>query len=333
MTQSNRQAPVLKYSGESNDHVSPQEYKIRVGKAVRTLREELPQFFQYGLCTTSIYASNIRLIEASHTNATIQGKPIYFLLAGAVRWSFKIWFRDLEFEIQSIRVNDRGGRGLKGMDSGGDYANATASILKYHSSAGTQPSSATRPGTFDHCMVESPLDFTYRHYPERGSRAFEMDCVDKLDRTTDRKLEKRYSINQLQQQQQFLMFMFQDQASSTLNSTSSSRATTSAPRSVKEHGVSGASYPGLAYYSYLLNILKTKQKCKSLTISSTGIWTGRAFSSNRTNTRTADFTSRGGTTYVDITPASIGLTEESSTQLRFRIGSPRFEAMDILSGS
>ncbi|KAG0362976.1 hypothetical protein BGZ54_008385 [Gamsiella multidivaricata] len=183
MTQSNRQAPVLKYSGESNDHVSPQEYKIRVGKAVRTLREELPQFFQYGLCTTSIYASNIRLIEASHTNATIQGKPIYFLLAGAVRWSFKIWFRDLEFEIQSIRVNDRGGRGLKGMDSGGDYANATASILKYHSSAGTQPSSATRPGTFDHCMVESPLDFTYRHYPERGSRAFEMDCVDKLDRT------------------------------------------------------------------------------------------------------------------------------------------------------
>ena len=31
-----------------------------------------------------------------------------------------MWFRDIEFEIQSIRVQDRGGRGLGGMDSGGD---------------------------------------------------------------------------------------------------------------------------------------------------------------------------------------------------------------------
>ncbi|KAG0082250.1 hypothetical protein BGZ90_006780 [Linnemannia elongata] len=134
MTQMNRQQDsILKYSGD-NDRITPQEYKIRVGTAIRTLREELPQFFQQGLCTTSIYASNIRLIEASHTNVSLQGKPVYFLLAGAVRWSFKMWFRDIEFEIQSIRVNDRGGRGISGLDSGNDSDNmsSTSRLLRLH---------------------------------------------------------------------------------------------------------------------------------------------------------------------------------------------------------
>ncbi|KAG0205503.1 hypothetical protein BGX28_002939 [Mortierella sp. GBA30] len=126
MTESSQQDPIVKYSGEDKGYVTPQEYKIRVGSAIRTLREELPQFFQHGLCTTSIYASNVRLIEASHTNVSLQGKTIYFLLAGAIRWSFKMWFRDIEFEIQSIRVNDRGSRGLKGMDSGGDFDSISA---------------------------------------------------------------------------------------------------------------------------------------------------------------------------------------------------------------
>ncbi|KAG0306099.1 hypothetical protein BGZ97_000873 [Linnemannia gamsii] len=128
MTQTNRQQDsIIKYSGENDDFVTPQEYRIRVGTAIRTLREELPQFFQQGLCTTSIYAPNIRLIEASHTNVSLQGKPIYFLLAGAVRWSFKMWFRDIKFEIQSIRVNDRGGRGISGLDSGNDNDNMSTS--------------------------------------------------------------------------------------------------------------------------------------------------------------------------------------------------------------
>lgn len=135
MTQTNHQQdPILKYSGDNDDHITPQEYKIRVGTAIRTLREELPQFFQQGMCTTSIYAPNIRLIEASHTNVSLQGKPVYFLLAGAVRWSFKMWFRDIEFEIQSIRVNDRGGRGISGLDSGNDSDNmsSTSNLLRLH---------------------------------------------------------------------------------------------------------------------------------------------------------------------------------------------------------
>ncbi|KAF9101804.1 hypothetical protein BGX29_005246 [Mortierella sp. GBA35] len=123
MTQTRQQDPIVKFFGDNDDRITPQEYKIRVGKAIRTLREELPQFFRHGLYTTSIYAPNIRLIEASHTNVSLQGKPIYFLLAGAVRWSFKMWFRDIEFEIQSIRVNDRGGRGISGLDSGNDSDN------------------------------------------------------------------------------------------------------------------------------------------------------------------------------------------------------------------
>ncbi|KAF9551637.1 hypothetical protein EC957_006530 [Mortierella hygrophila] len=129
-----QQDPILKYFGDNDDRITPLEYKIRVGTAIRTLREELPQFFQQGLCTTSIYAPNIRLIEASHTNVSLQGKPVYFLLAGAVRWSFKMWFRDIEFEIQSIRVNDRGGRGISGLDSGNDSNNmsSTPNLLRLH---------------------------------------------------------------------------------------------------------------------------------------------------------------------------------------------------------
>ncbi|KAK3846265.1 MAG: hypothetical protein J3R72DRAFT_520505 [Linnemannia gamsii] len=136
LTNNHQQDPIVRYSEDNDDRITPQEYKIRVGTAIRTLREELPQFFQQGLCTTSIYAPNIRLIEASHTNVSLQGKTIYFLLAGAVRWSFKVWFRDIEFEIQSIRVNDRGGRGISGLDSGSEGDSCTgldpSTILRIH---------------------------------------------------------------------------------------------------------------------------------------------------------------------------------------------------------
>ncbi|KAF9934702.1 hypothetical protein BGZ65_003626, partial [Modicella reniformis] len=144
---------------------------------IETLREELRQFFQCGMCTTSIYAPNIRLIEASHTNVTLQGKPIYVLLAGAIRWSFKMWFRDLSFEIQSIRVNDRGGRGLKGMDSGGDldntatHSNMTSLLSKTLLSAGME--------RFSH--GSSALDFTRRHYVRHlNGPVFHVDLVDRL---------------------------------------------------------------------------------------------------------------------------------------------------------
>ncbi|KAF8925971.1 hypothetical protein EDD21DRAFT_393462 [Dissophora ornata] len=186
MTQPDRQEPVLKYSDDNDDYVSPQEYKIRVGKAVRTLREELPRFFKNGLCTTSIYAPNIRLIEASHTNVKLQGKPIYFLLAGAVRWSFKMWFRDIEFEIQSIRVNDRGGRGLKGMDSGSDFDSTTAQT----SSSSQSPKASHLYSGISTLNIQNgplqsftqgplPLDVTcQQHHPSNTGPV--MGTVDKL---------------------------------------------------------------------------------------------------------------------------------------------------------
>ncbi|KAF9431207.1 hypothetical protein BGZ94_006888 [Podila epigama] len=130
---------VARYVGQEDEPRSPQEYTLRIGKAIRTIRKELPEFFDHGLCDQSIYASNIRLIESSHTNVSIQGSTVYFLLAGAVRWSFKMWFRNLEFEIQSIRVNDRGGRGgLGGMDFGGDTdsINSTKDISSSHKCTG-----------------------------------------------------------------------------------------------------------------------------------------------------------------------------------------------------
>ncbi|KAG0238213.1 hypothetical protein BGW42_006493 [Actinomortierella wolfii] len=106
---------------------TPQEYSLRVGHAIETIREELPRIFKNGLCDTSIYSPSIRLTESTHTNASLQGKSLYLTLAGAVRWSFRAWFRNLELEIQSIRVNDRGGRGLTGFDFNGNGSNDSSS--------------------------------------------------------------------------------------------------------------------------------------------------------------------------------------------------------------
>lgn len=179
MTQSNRGDPLLRYFGENDEYVSPQEYRLRVGKAINVLREELPQFFQRGVCSTSIYAPNIRVIEASHTNVTLQGKPIYFLLAGTIRWSFRMWFRDLEFEIQSIRVNDRGSRGLGGMDLGGDRNNMTAVSNVAHMSSKNRPP-GDGVGYMGRTHHGSPLDF-YSRYNGYLNDPFNVDAVDRLD--------------------------------------------------------------------------------------------------------------------------------------------------------
>ncbi|KAF9184169.1 hypothetical protein BGZ50_003827 [Haplosporangium sp. Z 11] len=189
MTQSNQQEPILRYS-EDEDSDSPQNYNIRVGRAIRTLREELPQFFDHGLCTTSIYASNVRLIEASHTNVSLQGRPIYFLLAGAVRWSFKMWFRDIEFEIQSIRVNGRGSsgsgspRGFGGMGSGGDGVDSASAFGKTSYST-----IMTMPWSDSNSTIQRPMQESTKHWElnrlDSGSTKEEtilgLECNDKID--------------------------------------------------------------------------------------------------------------------------------------------------------
>ncbi|KAF9173254.1 hypothetical protein BGX21_008717 [Mortierella sp. AD011] len=181
MTQPNKQEPVLRYSEENDPLVTPQEYRLRVGKALRTLNDELPQFFDRGLCTTSIYASNIRLIEASHTNASMQGKTFYFLLAGAVRWSFKVWFRDLEFEIQSIRVNDRGQRGLKGTNSGSDFDNTTASSRRLFSVSDLNNITETHQRFANGFSSES----AYHRHPQKSRVVVGTNHLDKFGEMID----------------------------------------------------------------------------------------------------------------------------------------------------
>ncbi|KAF9351814.1 hypothetical protein BGX34_000338 [Mortierella sp. NVP85] len=171
--------PLLRYFGGNDEYVSPQEYRLRVGKAISTLREELPLFFHRGMCTTSIFAPNIRLIEASHTNVTLQGKSVYFLLAGTIRWSFRMWFRDLEFEIQSIRVNDRGGRGLGGMDSGHFDNTATHSNMAHLFSKTRQPLAEAE--YIGRLYRGSPLDFTHRHRYGHSNSGFNPDLAGRPD--------------------------------------------------------------------------------------------------------------------------------------------------------
>ncbi|KAG0264248.1 hypothetical protein DFQ27_001325 [Actinomortierella ambigua] len=146
---------------------TPQEYNLRVGHAIETLRDELPRIFKNGLCDTSIYSPSIRLTESTHTNASLQSKPLYLTLAGAVRWSFKAWFKNLELEIQSIRVNDRGGRGLSGFDYNGGgngdsgFDGRSDGPSRVHMSASTPGTvvspSMTRQTSMTFASVEQPV--------------------------------------------------------------------------------------------------------------------------------------------------------------------------------
>ncbi|KAG0012893.1 hypothetical protein BGZ80_011450, partial [Entomortierella chlamydospora] len=176
-TRLSQQEPARSQESELTD----QQPEPKEEFSLRTLNDELPLFFDRGLCTTSIYASNIRLIEASHTNASMQGKTFYFLLAGAVRWSFKMWFRDLEFEIQSIRVNDRGQRGLRGMNSGSDFDNTTASSRRLFRVSDLNNVTETH----QHFTNGFSNELAYHRYPQKSCVVVDTTHADKFGEMID----------------------------------------------------------------------------------------------------------------------------------------------------
>ncbi|CAG8590228.1 8199_t:CDS:2, partial [Paraglomus occultum] len=82
------------------------EYTLNVGVAIRTIRSDLPRFFERGLSDTSIYSQNILLSEPYHTRLYVRGKHLYVGIANLLRWSLTWYFDDIVFEIINMRVVD-----------------------------------------------------------------------------------------------------------------------------------------------------------------------------------------------------------------------------------
>ncbi|GBB98396.1 hypothetical protein RclHR1_03210017 [Rhizophagus clarus] len=87
------------------------EYTLNVGRAIRTIRDDLPLFFEHGLSDTSIYSSNILLTDPHHTRLHVRGKHIYIGIANLLRWSLIWYFDDLTLELVRLHVveNDEDG--------------------------------------------------------------------------------------------------------------------------------------------------------------------------------------------------------------------------------
>ncbi|CAG8508750.1 16073_t:CDS:2 [Funneliformis mosseae] len=80
------------------------EYTLNVGRAIRTIRTELPLFFGNGLSDTSIYSPNILLTDPHHTRLHVRGKHIYLGIANLLRWSLIWYFDDLTLELIKLHT-------------------------------------------------------------------------------------------------------------------------------------------------------------------------------------------------------------------------------------
>ncbi|CAB4474861.1 hypothetical protein RhiirA1_415451 [Rhizophagus irregularis] len=89
---------------EENEPKGVDEYTLNVGRAIRTIRDDLPLFFEHGLSDTSIYSSNILLTDPHHTRLHVRGKHIYIGIANLLRWSLIWYFDDLTLELVKLHV-------------------------------------------------------------------------------------------------------------------------------------------------------------------------------------------------------------------------------------
>ncbi|KAL1918734.1 uncharacterized protein VTP21DRAFT_2756 [Calcarisporiella thermophila] len=98
---------IYQYSTEShfksNDKESKDEFKLNYGKAIQSLRSDLPIFFEQGLREREIYSANIIISDPRYTGLKFRGKLAYFSVAELLRWSLGLYFSDIRFDILSMR--------------------------------------------------------------------------------------------------------------------------------------------------------------------------------------------------------------------------------------
>lgn len=80
----------------------PNEFHLNSGKAIDTLRTELPYYFERGLQDFSIYDSGVTLTEPQHYRFYIRGLQWYRRFLGCARHVLNWYFSDLTLNIQSI---------------------------------------------------------------------------------------------------------------------------------------------------------------------------------------------------------------------------------------
>lgn len=78
------------------------DFYLNVGKAIDTLRTELPLYFEIGLQDFSIYDDRVALTEYSHYHFYVKGQRFYrYFLAGA-RSVLRFYFSNLSLNIRSF---------------------------------------------------------------------------------------------------------------------------------------------------------------------------------------------------------------------------------------
>ena len=92
-----------KDTGDDDDKKSDNEKFIQLGKAIDTLRSELPMFFDNnGLVDHSIYRDDIVLCEPHHHKFYIKGKTGYRWFMKCSSVMFKWYYTDLKLHLRSV---------------------------------------------------------------------------------------------------------------------------------------------------------------------------------------------------------------------------------------
>ena len=108
------------FSDEKDYHAKRKQasdFHYNVGVGIRTLVDDLPDFFHVGLTNTQIYDDQIRFHDPRHFHVSFAGKRYYCATASVLRYALNSWFTDIEFDIVKVKQY-RGGRDEFPMDNG-----------------------------------------------------------------------------------------------------------------------------------------------------------------------------------------------------------------------
>ncbi|KAJ3118868.1 hypothetical protein HDU96_007610 [Phlyctochytrium bullatum] len=129
----NTPTPLLRFDDPSNDVDAPPprsnptpDSRLRLGHAVLTLQDDIPNFFHSGLSDTSIYHPSLVFRDPCHeslSHIVVRGRPTYLSLANLLRWTVRLYYETVDVEIIRM-VQFRGPYGNDN-DGGGASNGAT----------------------------------------------------------------------------------------------------------------------------------------------------------------------------------------------------------------
>lgn len=97
------------FKANGSQKVSDLDYQSNVGKAIVTLRDDLPYFFEAGLTNLGIYDDNILLQDPVYSKLQTSGRCWYQVTAISLKTVLKLLYTDISFEIvhmQQVPLTD-----------------------------------------------------------------------------------------------------------------------------------------------------------------------------------------------------------------------------------